>query len=575
MNKLGTLFIFCLSLLHSQSLFVEHFTYGTRDSLDGIGGWLNAGTNTVNNIKIVSPGLTFVGYPGSEIGNSLYLSNAGTGDVNSQLFSKRDTGTVYLSYMLKVDSLGSTATQGFVITLDQWGGTTNLSLRGYIQKVNKSSFKLGVEKAAGGLVYAPKVYNTGTTYVVVLKYTFVPNSTTNDSAKIFVLSPGSSMTEPVKPDTFTVGGTDNSDLGEILLINSYFSTGLKDSPIRIDGIKIGTTWANSVLQPVQLYFKEDFNFNAGDSLRGKNGWDIYTGGAPMLVSNSTLSFTGYAGSQIGKSLGITGGGELQTPYRAFNHLGTGSLYYSFLVMLSGSNAEGGYFTGLTDGTGGSFRGLVYAKIVSGTVSFGAQATLNGTVVYDTVKYSANKIYLVVLKYRYVDGANNDEVSLYVHENTLPAQEPSKPNVGPLLTPNELVPIGAVTVMSGALTAGTALKGATIVLDGLRVSSTWANGVTAVKNTASESVPNGFELLQNYPNPFNPVTTIAYRVAESGPASIKVRDLLGKEVATLVDGHHAAGNYSVRLNGSHLSSGCYFYTLTSGGKIMTKKLLLMK
>ncbi|MBI5463983.1 MAG: T9SS type A sorting domain-containing protein, partial [Ignavibacteriales bacterium] len=322
-------------------------------------------------------------------------------------------------------------------------------------------------------------------------------------------------------------------------------------------------------------FKEDFNFTAGDSLRGKNGWDIYSGGAPMLVSNFTLAFTGYAGSQIGKSLGITGGGELQTPYRVFNHLGTGSLYYSFLVMFTGSNAEGGYFTGLTGGTGGSFRGLVYAKIASGTVSFGAQATLNGTVVYDTAKYSTNKIYLVVLKYRYVDGANNDEVSLYVNENTLPLQEPSKPNVGPLLTPNDLVQIGAVTVMSGALTAGTALKGATIILDGLRVSSTWVNGVTAVKNAPGNSVPNSFALHQNYPNPFNPSTTIAYQISENGPATLKVFDLLGNDVLTLADGHHTAGNYSVRLNASHLASGCYFYTLSAGGRSMTKKLLLMK
>jgi hypothetical protein len=103
----------------------------------------------------------------------------------------------------------------------------------------------------------------------------------------------------------------------------------------------------------------------------------------------------------------------------------------------------------------------------------------------------------------------------------------------------------------------------------------------VKNAKALSVssagvsPGEFSLAQNYPNPFNPVTTIAYRIAENGPAVLTVCDLLGKKVMTLADGHHAAGNYSVRLNGSQLSSGCYFYTLISGGKMMTKKLLLMK
>ncbi len=100
-------------------------------------------------------------------------------------------------------------------------------------------------------------------------------------------------------------------------------------------------------------------------------------------------------------------------------------------------------------------------------------------------------------------------------------------------------------------------------------------VNALSVLSRQTAPLSLDLGQNFPNPFNPSTAIEYHIAENGPASLKVFDLLGKEVMTLVDGHQHAGRYSVRLNGSSLSSGCYFYTLSSGGRTMTKKLLLMK
>ncbi|NUN10691.1 MAG: choice-of-anchor D domain-containing protein [Ignavibacteriaceae bacterium] len=85
----------------------------------------------------------------------------------------------------------------------------------------------------------------------------------------------------------------------------------------------------------------------------------------------------------------------------------------------------------------------------------------------------------------------------------------------------------------------------------------------------------FRLDQNYPNPFNPSTVIKYSVAENGPASIKIFDVLGNEVATLVSGYHNAGVYTVNFDATGLTSGVYFYKLTAGKQSSTKKLMLTK
>jgi len=94
-------------------------------------------------------------------------------------------------------------------------------------------------------------------------------------------------------------------------------------------------------------------------------------------------------------------------------------------------------------------------------------------------------------------------------------------------------------------------------------------------TNSGFVINEYELKQNHPNPFNPNTQINYSIKSAGLATIKVYDLLGTEVATLVNEIKAAGSYSVNFNATNLASGIYFYTLTSGNYSSTKKLILLR
>jgi len=106
--------------------------------------------------------------------------------------------------------------------------------------------------------------------------------------------------------------------------------------------------------------------------------------------------------------------------------------------------------------------------------------------------------------------------------------------------------------------------------------TYVSGASPEKRGASKtSNPTVYYLEQNYPNPFNPITTINYSIKLAGLATMKVYDLLGTEVATLVNEIKEAGSYSVTFNATNLPSGIYFYTLTSGNYSSTKKLLLLK
>jgi len=93
---------------------------------------------------------------------------------------------------------------------------------------------------------------------------------------------------------------------------------------------------------------------------------------------------------------------------------------------------------------------------------------------------------------------------------------------------------------------------------------------------STNVPEKYSLNQNFPNPFNPSTEIHYSVKENSFITLKVYNLLGKEVSTLVNGEYNPGTYKVNFTPSNLSSGIYFYTLYSNGiRVDSKKMLLNK
>jgi hypothetical protein len=101
------------------------------------------------------------------------------------------------------------------------------------------------------------------------------------------------------------------------------------------------------------------------------------------------------------------------------------------------------------------------------------------------------------------------------------------------------------------------------------------GVTFVEEEDIDGVPTDFLLLQNFPNPFNPSTNIKYSIPEASFVQLKVYDVLGNEVAILINEAQSMGNYKTDFTGINITSGIYFYTLRAGSFVQTKKMLLLK
>ncbi len=131
-----------------------------------------------------------------------------------------------------------------------------------------------------------------------------------------------------------------------------------------------------------------------------------------------------------------------------------------------------------------------------------------------------------------------------------------------------------------------LKTESYIETGYKLTDTWAWGLTdgafkvnpnpvGIVQDDSGQIPEHFALLQNYPNPFNPSTTIKYSVPAGVHITLQIFDILGRNVATLVNEEKLPGKYEVKFDASHLSSGVYFYQLRSYNYNEIKKLLLIK
>jgi hypothetical protein len=126
-----------------------------------------------------------------------------------------------------------------------------------------------------------------------------------------------------------------------------------------------------------------------------------------------------------------------------------------------------------------------------------------------------------------------------------------------------------------------LTGIATKLGSLNTNGLLAIAMSPVKPPVSVNEPNNissikeFYIAQNYPNPFNPTTTISYQIPELSFVTLKVYDILGNEIKTLVKEEKSIGNYQIGFNASNLSSGVYFYQLRAGDFIETKKMVLLR
>jgi len=119
----------------------------------------------------------------------------------------------------------------------------------------------------------------------------------------------------------------------------------------------------------------------------------------------------------------------------------------------------------------------------------------------------------------------------------------------------------------------------LAVDKLRVTITYNNVMTAVRDAAA-STPVTFALLQNYPNPFNPETMIQFELPQASKVQLEIYNLVGEKVASLINGPQPAGRQTVRWNGRDdfgrdMASGVYFYRLSTGSHLQTRRMVLLR
>ncbi len=321
-----------------------------------------------------------------------------------------------------------------------------------------------------------------------------------------------------------------------------------------------------------ILLEENFVAPADTSklISGYNGWNTVTGtnaGTQISFIDSNLVFTGYpegTGKAAFYSLSST-----HKIYKNFTAPTSGVIYMSFLIKIpTAAQTFTNHIIGLGSGdmsTLATYSLKTYCKWNATTLGYNFGLTTGSTSTYSATPTTlpAGKVGLVVLKY---DITNNTEDLYVIPEGTVfPATLPATSEVhltgGTAFVPNCVYFRSQTTLTISS------------IVDGIRVATFWGDAATDVKQSTKEN--QSFKLMQNYPNPFNPSTTISYQINQDSPVTLKVFNMLGKEVAALVSGFKPAGNYSVQFNASNLSSGVYYTELRSGEKVQVNKMLLMK
>lgn len=259
MKRFYTLVLLCLGYFTSYgqtTLLTEHFNY-PADSLLQSNGWFAHSAGTTNPIQVTNGGLSWTTTPyiGSGVGNAAAVSNTGS-DENRPFSSFVNSGNVYSSFLLRVDTAVTSTNTGFFFHLGQYSNTTTpvftsistaFRARTFVTPGNSAStYKLGLSfnaTSVGGDTTAQNL-NVGQTYLVVVKYIFVPGAL-NDSVSLYVFQDGDNIAqEPATPAIGPLAGTASDlDFAQLAALRQYNSS----QRITVDGLIIKTNW--SLLPP--------------------------------------------------------------------------------------------------------------------------------------------------------------------------------------------------------------------------------------------------------------------------------------------------------------------------------------
>ena len=218
-------------------LLVEDFNYSAGSLLTANGWSAHSGAGT-NAISVTSPGLTYTGYPSSGVGNTASLTTSGEDD--SKTFTPAANGSVYAAVMVNVSA--SQAAGDYFFHLIDTAGSTAFRGRVFVKKdAASSNFAFGISKSSTSTInYTGFNYATGTTYLLVLKYTFNSGSTTDDDVALFV-NPALGGAEPAPTISYT--DTTSSDITQIGVVALRQGSAANAPTLQADGIRVGTSWA--------------------------------------------------------------------------------------------------------------------------------------------------------------------------------------------------------------------------------------------------------------------------------------------------------------------------------------------
>jgi hypothetical protein len=260
------------------------------------------------------------------------------------------------------------------------------------------------------------------------------------------------------------------------------------------------------------------------------------------------------------------------------HLISGLLFLSLVFYATYVFAHASGMTGVTKkaGNGCTCHGATPTSTVTVTIDGPAELVPNQTANYTVTVQGGPAV-----------RAGTD---IAASAGTLSPSSTALQKIGDELTHTSPQPFsGGVATFSFTYTAPATPGSYTIFANGNSVNFNGANSgdqwnfapnktitvktATAVEN--SSTVPSEFQLAQNYPNPFNPSTTISYQIRTNSYVTLKVLDVLGREVATLVSEQQGAGSYKATWSASNVPSGSYFYQLRAGRIVETKKMVFAK
>ncbi|MCB0728478.1 MAG: hypothetical protein KDD00_13520 [Ignavibacteriae bacterium] len=323
--------ILCFAFLSSASfaqLINENFNYPIGDSLT-YHNWV-AFSGAGYGLLVTSPGLTYPGYPGSGVGGAttLTFTSASAQDVYKDFSSNKSSGSVYASFMVKVDT--ASAVGNYFASFLPSTSTSNYYGRVYARIASNGKVAFGVSKSSTNATifaaYSDSIYNYGSTYVVVVKYKFNSGTNTDDEVSLFVFDGAIPVNEPA-PTVGPITTTQNDvspDLGRFALRQGASGSSLTPAAT-VDGIRVTGAWNPSIWN-IKLAIQGLYNSGSG-TLNLSDTVIVYlrNGSSPFNVVDSAVS--------VVDSVSLTGNFE-------FDNAPDGNYYFDVVYRKSPQTRNG-------------------------------------------------------------------------------------------------------------------------------------------------------------------------------------------------------------------------------------------